>query len=320
MDKWLKYIDEARRHRSRRPTKNRQTSNEPYQQAVKRGYVKDRNKYLKGGRISTSAGGSGYTQKPANSRSMSAPPIGEDVEPESFEKNSTLEPRLWQNDKLDPKARQRMLEIAEDFIENLDIPVTTEDVRLTGSLANYNWSKYSDVDLHIVVDFSVLDDDLDLVKGYFDGARMRWNNDHNIKIMGYDVEIYVEDKIEKHESSGIYSVTDDDWVVIPDASDVSIDFDTARKKSNSIATKINLLTHIIDNGEYRAAFRASDTIKKEIRRLRKAGLSSPAREFSAENVAFKILRRENALEKLNNLKKQAYDGMMSMESNNERQT
>ncbi len=317
MEKWLKYLDEARRIGRR---SNRQVSNEPYQQAVRTGYVKDRNKYLKGGPVSTSAGGSGYTQKPANSRSSSSPPIGEDVEPESFEKNSTLEPHLWQNDKLDPKARQRMIEIAEDFMEGLDVPAAIEDIRLTGSLANYNWSKYSDVDLHIVVDFSVLDDDLDLVKAYFDGARMRWNSNHNIKIKGYDVEIYVEDKAEKHESSGIYSITNDDWVTIPDPSDVSIDFDTARKKSNSIATKINLLTHIVNNGEYQAAFRASDTIKKEIRRLRKAGLDSPAREFSAENIAFKILRRENVLEKLNNLKKQAYDSMMSMESSNERQT
>ena len=32
------------------------TSSEPYQVNVKKGYVKDRNQYLKGGPISTSAG------------------------------------------------------------------------------------------------------------------------------------------------------------------------------------------------------------------------------------------------------------------------
>ena len=230
MEKWLKYLEEARRTARR---DNRQVSNEPYQQAVRTGYVKDRNTYLKGGPISTSAGGSGYTKKPANSRALSAPPIGEEVEPESFEKNTTLEPRLWRDNKLDQTARKKMLKIAEDFMDDLEISTEIEDIRLTGSLANYNWSKYSDVDLHIVIDFSLLDDDLGLVKAYFDEARVRWNNEHNIKIAGYDVEIYVEDKAEKHESSGIYSVTSDDWVVTPDPTDVSIDFDTARKKPAS---------------------------------------------------------------------------------------
>tara|TARA_R110002073_G_scaffold227270_1_gene387968 strand:+ start:118 stop:1071 length:954 start_codon:yes stop_codon:yes gene_type:complete len=313
MNKWLKYLDEARRSRPIR--NNRQVSNEPYQQAVKKGYVKDRNKYLKGGPVSTSAGGSGYTQKPANSRSLNAPPIGEDVEPESFEKNSTLEPVIWSENKINEQVRNKMLKIAEDFMEGLDISAKVEDIRLTGSLANYNWSKYSDVDLHIVVDFSLLDDDLELVKAYFDEARMRWNDNHSIKIEGYDVEIYVEDKLEKHESSGIYSVLNNEWVVTPDPSSVSIDFDTARKKSNSIATKINLVSHIVDNKSYDAALRAIDTIKKEIRRLRRAGLHSPAREFSAENIAFKILRREESLKKLNDLKKLAYDKMMSIEPN-----
>ena len=42
---------------------------------------------------------------------------------------------------------------------------------LTGSLANYNWSSFSDVDLHIIVDFSQIDENYELVKGFFDNAR-----------------------------------------------------------------------------------------------------------------------------------------------------
>jgi len=41
--------------------------------------------------------------------------------------------------------------------------------------------------------------------------------------------------------------------------------------------------------------------------MRQVGLDSSAREFSPENIAFKILRRDNALQKLNILKQRVYD-------------
>jgi folate-dependent tRNA-U54 methylase TrmFO/GidA len=46
--------------------------------------------------------------------------------------------------------------------------------------------------------------------------------------------------------------------------------------------------------------------------MRQAGLESPEREFSPENIAFKILRRDNALGKLNNLQQKVYDNEASL--------
>ena len=73
----------------------------------------------------------------------------------SFEKQPSLDERFWKDDgdKLSPKIARRLTKISEDFMGNLEVPAVIEDIRFTGSLANYNWSKYSDVDLHIVVDF-----------------------------------------------------------------------------------------------------------------------------------------------------------------------
>ena len=120
MNKWFKYVDETRNKRRRN---NRQTSNEPYQQAVKKGYVKDRNQYLKGGPVSTSAGGSGYTEKPPDDRALSAPPIGEEVERDSFDMHDTLETRIWNDMVMDSKVRSALLRVAHDFIENLPVKV-----------------------------------------------------------------------------------------------------------------------------------------------------------------------------------------------------
>ena len=74
----------------------------------------------------------------------------------SFKVKDTLEPQIWQNDTLNPNVRTQLVKIATDFYEGLNLPpeVKMKDIIFTGSLANYNWSKFSDVDLHIVLDFS----------------------------------------------------------------------------------------------------------------------------------------------------------------------
>ena len=141
---------------------------------------------------------------------------------------------------------------------------------------------------------------------------MRWNDLHNIKIYGYEVEVYVENVGDVHKSSGIYSISQDRWIIEPDPTSVDIDIALARKKSDDIATQVNLIKHIIDNEKYQSALRAIDRLKAKIRRTRKAGLDSPKQEFSPENIAFKILRREDVLQKLNDLKYDAYDRLMSI--------
>ena len=55
-----------------------------------------------------------------------------------------------------------------------------------------------------------------------------------------------------------------------------------------------------------------ERIKAKIRSMRKAGLESKEREFSAENIAFKILRRDNILQTLSNLKYDAYDKSVTL--------
>ena len=98
------------------------------------------------------------------------------------------------------------MEIAQDFYNSLETDAELKDVTFTGSLANYNWSKYSDVDLHLIVDYKDVNDDQDLVKDYFNAKKSIWNRNHDIFIDGYEVEVYVQDNNEPHTSSGVYSV------------------------------------------------------------------------------------------------------------------
>ena len=249
---------------------------------------------------------------------ISAPPGApgglEEAEEESFRIQSELQSDLWEGDKLNDEVRERLLEIAEDFMTGLEVEADIEDIRFTGSLANYNWSKYSDIDLHVVADFSKINSDTDLVKAFFDAARMRWNDIHDIMIKGYEVEIYVENLNEKHKSTGIYSLTDDEWIKKPKPDSKDIDFETADKKAKDYADRAEYISRevIAKKKDYDQAIRMIDRAKQKIRDMRKVGLESEESEFSPENIAFKILRRDGVLGNLTDLKQQAYDAKMSL--------
>ena len=95
----------------------------------------------------------------------------------SFKPQKQLHPKVWINGKLNSRVRLRLLDIADDFIASLEVDwVKPDDIILTGSLANYNWSKFSDFDLHILIDFKKVDDRTNFVKDYFDSKKSLWND------------------------------------------------------------------------------------------------------------------------------------------------
>ncbi|NIQ13237.1 MAG: hypothetical protein GTO02_02140, partial [Candidatus Dadabacteria bacterium] len=98
----------------------------------------------------------------------------EDVDIKSFNVKDNLNPNIWlPNGKLRPIVKDKLTNISHDFKEFLDIPwVNVKDVTITGSLANYNWSKYSDIDLHIIIDYDEVGDDSDeLITNYLSAKK-----------------------------------------------------------------------------------------------------------------------------------------------------
>ncbi len=174
-----------------------------------------------------------------------------------------------------------MIKIAEDFFTELGLPTTNfMDITVTGSLANYNWSIYSDIDLHIMVNFRDIDHDIDMVKEFFNARKALWNIKHDILIRGFEVEIYVQDTEEPHVSTGVYSVMKDEWITLPKKSDAEIDSENVKKKALSLMDQIDRAQKLFDDGKYDDALDSAKYLRKKIKRFRSIGLEGRWRILS----------------------------------------
>ena len=219
--------------------------------------------------------------------------------------------------KIKNEIREKLLEISDSFIEFIGVDFFIHDLILTGSLANYNWSEYSDVDLHILVDMAELNDETevsstalrDIVKEFFDAKKNNWNQTYDVKIKNFDVELYVQDINEEHVSSGVYSILNNEWVVEPSMKKENIDKDSILKKGEYFA---KLIDGVVESSEYgKDVSDEIKTINDKLKKFRKSGLESGG-EFSYENLTFKLLRRNGYIGKLADLNVAIKDKKLSL--------
>ena len=215
-----------------------------------------------------------------------------------------LNPEVWKGDELRVDVRYKLLEIAKRFIEYLEVPnFKLEDVILRGSLVNYNYTQYSDFDLHIVTDFTTIKGDI--TEAFYLAKKKIWNDEHDITIKGHEVELYVEDRAAKNVSEGTYSVLDARWLRIPEHQQPDIDDRAVSAKARDLMTQIN---RAVRAGSIEDITRLQD----KIRLMRQAGLDAGG-EFSTENLAYKIIRNKKFLDKLYKTKNSKVDQELSLD-------
>jgi len=292
-------------------------------------YQKDKAQYISTGPQKT--GGTPFTKKASTKRGKSAPAgfggleeetLDEDIlitiEKEkdnlmAFDTNRELNQKIWNDEKeIRRGVKGAMMDILDEFLEGLEMDLDIKDIVLTGSMANYNWSKFSDLDLHILVDFAEVNENEAMVKKFFDAVRSRWNKLHYITIKGHEVEIYVQDEHEPHTSTGVYSLMKDEWLIKPQKIKPEIDEATTQKKVEAVVKELDKLRSLYDNKLYEQSLEAAQRVKDKIGRMRKGGLER-AGIYSPENLAFKMLRRSGDIEKLFDIYTKSYDKVFSLD-------
>jgi hypothetical protein len=213
--------------------------------------------------------------------------------------------------------REKLLKITDKFLDFINVDFFIFDIHLTGSLSNYNWSKYSDLDLHIMFDIKELvsNEDYkiyeDIIKNFFESKKKNWSLTTNIKIKNYEVELYVQDINDKLLSSGIYSVLNNEWIVEPIKMKTPYEIDEKKilEKSKEFTKQIDNLFKNTTNNDQK--LKQIEKIKNKLKKFRQSGLERGG-EYSYENLTFKLLRRNGYIEKLMTVKSKILDKELSL--------
>jgi len=201
-----------------------------------------------------------------------------------------LNPRLWDDDHLDPVVRRQLLIIAADFMEFLGITdLQVEDITLSGSNAAYSYTSYSDIDLHLIVDIDALSND-SVYRELFNSKKLLYNDKHEITVRGINVELYVQDSSQPHYSLGEYSVLRNKWIKYPSRSRRNLDERASKLKFQKLVQLAELALVHGDLDMIR-------NVVSVIGRYRKSGLEAHG-EWGPENIAYKALRGAGYLDRL----------------------
>lgn len=209
--------------------------------------------------------------------------------------HSKLSGKLWKNNSIiKNEVSEKLNNIADSFIEYLGIYVDIIDITITGSYANYNYTPYSDLDLHIVIDFNKVNDDIDLVEEFFNAKEKYWKFSHDITVKGIEVEIYPQNSNDSQVSAGVYSLLSDKWISKPKKNKKKVDVESIKRKVDIIKKEIKLSLKLAKKINHIEPIKR---ILKKLKRMRKSGLER-AGELSDENITYKILRDDGYLQKL----------------------
>lgn len=227
-----------------------------------------------------------------------------------YETQSTLNPKLWDGDRLKEGLSDKFLRIANAFYEFLEISDSAQilDVLLIGSNANYNWTDKSDIDLHVVIDYQSVGDNLHLVKTLMMAKKSIWSTNYPLKYKGMDIELYAQDWNDRlHSSVGQYSILKNKWLKKPSSDIISIDDDIIDAKAAPLQYEIEQLTEKDPQLESKIKF-----ILQRLYKMRQTGLEA-AGEYSIENLAFKKLRNKGLLARLKDFAKRITISQLQIE-------
>jgi len=224
--------------------------------------------------------------------------------------HSQLNPDLWEDNNLKLDVKSHLLKISKAFYDTLKINTEVQDIILTGSSANFNYTAASDIDLHILLNFDDVTCEEEFVQEFFLAKKSIWNNEHNIIIKNREVEVYVQDTKEPHVSTGVYSILNNKWIIKPNKSNFYLK-DTNREE---ILHKFKHLKDIIDfNIHKKTNFTFLKKLKKKITQMRKQGLANKG-EMDVKNLVFKELRNRKYIDKLTNAINSEIDSDLSLET------
>lgn len=249
---------------------------------------------------------------------------------EDIEKHDTLNPKLFEGNELKEEVKKALLKVVDAFVEDLkesDVDIKVKDAVIIGSNVNYNYTKDSDIDLHIIADSKDSKYPGELLTLLYSAYRSIFNKNYDITIKGIPCEVYVELDEVHGISNGIYSLYNG-WLKEPEQKNVpELDEESFNKLFNEWEDKyFALLDEIGITPEEMLALKetkedleASEKVYdfiEDIYELRKDSIANEG-EFGLGNLVFKEFRNLGYLDALKHLTKILKGKELSLENMNE---
>lgn len=224
---------------------------------------------------------------------------------EKIEVHSELNPKLWTSEaELHSDVEEKLFGIVDLFTKNLSIPIDVIDAHIVGSNASYNYSQFSDVDLHIIANFEAIDVDKAILQSAYNLEKASFNKNYDITIHGINVELYVEDVCSATVSNGIYSLFLHKWLKFPkkltDIPEVDV--------SKEVSVWKDKIGSALSNDSNEA-----QKLLNTIYLVRKNSLETDG-EYGHGNILFKEIRNLGLLDKLKEKVKEIDSKRLSLES------
>lgn len=217
---------------------------------------------------------------------------------EDFVIHDTLNPKLFDTTtkKLRPEVRKKLVEIVSEFEKYIEVPIAICDVQLVGSNCSYNYTENSDLDVHVIANFSVLEIPKEVLQNIYNTIKTNFNKSFDITIRGIEIEMFIQDINSTTVSNGIYSLCDDEWIKEPQPIKSATKHNT-EKEVEKWTAKIN---SILANPSYEEVLEAINVLYL----IRHNSIATDG-ERGKGNQIFKDIRSLGLLQKLKDeLKKQ----------------
>jgi len=222
----------------------------------------------------------------------------------SFHKK--LNPKIWDNksNAMHPEIRIKLLKECKLFYDFLGVKgLKINDIIVAGSNAGYNYNEKSDLDVHIIVDFTQVSEP-DLLKNLCDTKRFLWSFYYSIKMHNIPTEMYVQDASQPVESNGIYSILNGTWLKEPVANNPDYNDAEISQKICNLKKDMEQIINVpsVKNINY---------MLRKIHNLRTSGLETGG-EYSTENIVYKLARSLGYIDKLVALRQKLIDREFSL--------
>ena len=229
---------------------------------------------------------------------------------EKIELHKELNPKIWDGNKLRPEVKDKLNEIVEQFILELqenEIPIKILDARLVGSNASFNYTKDSDLDIHLIANFEDASCDVNVLSLLYNYFKKNFNDKYDISIHGVPIEMYIEDMNTSAVSNGVYSLFNDEWIKFPEPIEIpNIDI------TDTFYPYEQRYEEILKNKDSEEAEKLID----ELYLLRKDSISTDG-EYGIGNLVFKEFRNLGYLDNLKKMMTDETSKELSLESINE---